>query len=265
MRYYRSAYAVLTLVFVLRPTVPGAETDSTREASFADRPPEIEAGFAYEAISKGHRDWSSMFLEASNVFLGRTMVYGWVRETERFSLRDQELLAGAYHQLSDYWIGMVEAQGSTTHHVLPKWSLLVEAQHAFRQTWGVSAGLRHTAYNTVTVTRGHAAVEHYWGSFRAAYTFSPSLLKGGETIITQRIQLNYYYGTRNTLGMIYSHGREIENTGVSGVLAFNTHSIVLIGRYWFSHHWAVSHELGASVNEGLYTRQGGRLGLRYAF
>jgi YaiO family outer membrane protein len=228
-------------------------------------PLEIEAGFSFDALTNGLSDWTSYFLEGSKKLSTHTTAYGLMRETNRFSLHDQEALAGIYHALDPQWTILFEAQTGILHRVLPKWSLMGEVEYLLAQGWGTSVGVRQTEYSTASVTRTYASIEHYWTRFRGAYTFSLTNVESGGSLSSHRVHLSYYYGSRNSIGLIYASGNEAEMIAMSGVLVYKTTTIVLVGRYWFSDHWAWTHELSFSTNEGLYTRRGARLGLRYAF
>src|SRR4051812_27874869 len=87
-------------------------------ASAADAGAEIEAGTTYEQLTNDKPDWKSLYLDASKTFAPRQTLYGTVRETERFELRDFEVAAGYSHPFGAKWTGVIEASHSPDHNVL---------------------------------------------------------------------------------------------------------------------------------------------------
>ena len=61
---------------------------------------EIEVGSSYEDLDNNRSHWRSVYLEGVHRFAPREVIYGHVRETERFAQRDQELLGGFYYPLA---------------------------------------------------------------------------------------------------------------------------------------------------------------------
>src|SRR4030095_9631750 len=68
-----------------------------------------EAGATYEQLTNDKPDWKSLYLDAMQTFAPRQTLYGTVRETERFDLRDFELAAGYAHPFGAQWTAVIEA------------------------------------------------------------------------------------------------------------------------------------------------------------
>ena len=92
---------------------------------------EIEGGSSYEDLDNDFKYWRSVYLEGVHRFAPREVIYGQVRETERFAQRDQELLGGFYYPLADTWTTLVEANASPSHHILAKWSVFGQLEKTF--------------------------------------------------------------------------------------------------------------------------------------
>lgn len=248
---------VVLLVGMLVSSVSGAASDASGV--------QIEAGLSKESLNKGYADWSSTYVEAEKKMAERHAVYGMLRETERYDLKDGELLAGYYHPLGRQWTSLLEANASPTHHVLPKWSVLGQLQYAFGDGWGAHFGLRHTEYDAALTNLRIFTLERYWGDYRAAYTLYSGHLAGAGSALSQRIQFSRYYADHSWLGVALSGGEELENLGSAGVQHSDVQSLIFNGRHWFSRDWALTYEATLHRQGDYYTRNGVRLGLRRQF
>lgn len=243
----------------------GMLISSVSEAASDASGVQIEAGFSRDYLNKEYADWSSAYVEAEKKMAERQVIYGLLRETERFEQKDVELLAGYYHPLGRQWTGLVEANVSSTHHILPKWSVLGQLQYAFGDDWGVHLGLRHTEYDTALTNLGVFTLERYWGDYRAAYTLYSGHLAGAGSTISQRLQFSRYYSDHSWLGMALSGGEELENMGGAGVQHSKVQSVIFNGRHWLSHYWAVTYEANLHQQGDYYARNGIKLGVRHEF
>ena len=231
----------------------------------APQPTEIELGSSYEDLGKDINHWRSVYLEGVHRFAPREVIYGQVRESERFARRDQEVLGGFYYPLADTWTGLVEANASPSHHILAKWSLFAQLEKSFPAGWGLHAGLRHTEYAQSNTNLALVTAERYFGNFRAAYSLYSGRPEGAGSAASHRFQLSYYYGDGSSVGIAYAVGKEVENVLPAGVLTTDVRSLGLLGRHWFSRQWALSYEALWHEQGTLYTRRGVRVGLRHRF
>lgn len=226
---------------------------------------ELEAGFSRSNLDNGFADWRSVYIDGKTSLSGGQVLYGSLREVNRFSFDDQEVLAGYYFPLSERWTGLLEANVSPSHAVLPKWSALGEIIHKFNDGWVGHLGLRQTEYNSSSSTREILTVERYWDSYRAAYTFSTSQVSGGGRPSGSLFSFSYYYGDTSNIGLGYGRGEEVESIGQDTLLTSDVRSLTLVGRHWFNPAWALSYEVGIHEQGLSYTREGLRLGLRHRF
>lgn len=104
--------------------------------AFAAPETQLELGLSYEPMTRGYADWQSRYVFGAMDFGARDTLYAQVRETERFSVRDQELMVGRYYPLGERVTGMAEASFSPSAVVLPRWS----AQGLVLVTWATAGG-----------------------------------------------------------------------------------------------------------------------------
>jgi YaiO family outer membrane protein len=229
-------------------------------------PDEVELGYTHDGLDNGYSNWNNVYLDGAHQLGEHHSVYGELRETHRFDLRDREVSGGYYQPLNETWTALVEASYSPDHNVLPKNSLFGQLQKAFSGGWDVQAGLRHNTYTAISSNLMVLTGEHYWGNYRAAYKLYLSKLQGAGTAPSHNVQLSYYYAERDNITLNFAKGRQVESLGQPlGVLAIDVTSTSLSGRHWLNSSWGVSYEAIVEHQGGLYTRKGFRLGLRYAF
>lgn len=227
---------------------------------------EGEIGVTHENLTNSRPDWDSVYLEANHPFRERQTLYGLLRETNRFDLTDRELMVGYYHPLSERWTGLVEASMSPEHNILPRSSVFGEANYRIGGGWGVALGLRHTEYTSTETNMLVGTVEKYWSSFRAAFAAYNNHPEGAGSATAHRLVFDYYYAEKSRVGVGITRGREVENVGPPvGVTTTDVRGANVYGRHWFSPSWAATWELLVHEQGDIYTRRGGRLGLRHSF
>lgn len=250
----------LHLLFLVPLLVPMACTAADLPAF------ELEAGLGQDLLDKGYANWGSFYLEGSHRLGDRHAVYGGLRETQRFDLRDREISAGYYHPLGETWTGLIAASASPDHNVLAKDSVFGQLQKEFDGGWDVQAGLRRNRYYSGSTDLMVLTGERYWDNYRGAYTLYLGKPQDGGAASSHLGQLGYYYGERSYLVFAVSSGRQAENLGPGlGVLTIAVTSASLSGRHWLNSGWGLSYEGIVERQGDLYTRKGLRLGLRHAF
>jgi YaiO family outer membrane protein len=256
----------LRVAAVLIALAPAAALAQPADGGLKLRMSELELGASKERLTGGRPDWNSTYLEGAHAIAERQTIYGGLRATERFGLRDSEQWLGYYHPLGPDWTALVEASVSEQHRVLPKYSVFGQLSKSLGSGWGANLGLRHTEYNLVGVNLLVAGVERYWGPFRGAYTLYAGRPEGATTGVAHRLQLNYYYDERSTIGVAATAGREIENVGPpAGILSTDVRNLTVTGRHWMTPDWGLSWDLLAHEQGNLYRRQGFRIGIRHRF
>lgn len=226
----------------------------------------LELGYARENLTNNYTDWTNLYILGSRKLGDRQTLYGGLRETERFGLKDSEAHAGLYFPLGETWGGIVEGSYSPTHEVLAQGSVYGFLQKNFQGGWGLGLGLRHNEYTSTASNVTSLLAERYWSNFRGAYTLYSGRPEGASSAASHRFQLSYYYADRSTVGMSYTNGREVENVGPPrGVIATDVQGWSVSGQHWFTPSWAMTYDLIQHEQGSLYRRQGLQLGLRRSF
>ena len=226
---------------------------------------DVEGGLTHERLNRELPDWKSRYLEAAHELAPGQTVYGQVRETDRFNLRDTEFAGGYYHPLGPL-TALVDASYSADHHVLPEWSLLGQLSWRAGAGWVASGGWRHNEYTSASARVLIAGLERYFGRYRAGYTLYNGKPEGAGSGSAHRLGFDYYYGEHSRVGAAATFGREVENVGgSSGIIASDVRAFAVLGRHWLTAAWAVTWELGTHEQGELYRRTGARLGVRHRF
>lgn len=227
---------------------------------------EVEAGFTRDDLDSGFANWRSVYLEAAHRFAPRHTLYGSVRQTERFDLRDVEVAGGLYYPLTSQWTALVEASYAPEFRVLPRYSAFAWLHRALPYGFGAALGFRHSEFRKSDTNLLVGDLERYWGNWRGAYTLYVGRPEGATAGAAHRFQVNYYYGERSNVGASVTFGEEVENVGPPiGVTKTDVRALALFGRHWLASQWAVSYEIYTHEQGDLYRRNGVRLGLRYRF
>ena len=228
---------------------------------------EIEAGYGQDFLSAGYADWRDASLAAT--WSGeRSSVRLAVRELERYGLRDNEVGAAVRVPLDARWGILGEASGSVTHHFMPAWSGALQLQYAPGAGFALSSGFKWTRYETDVASSGTqlgtVGVERYFGAHRIAWTGYLSTLAGSWSG-SNRVAWDLFYGERGRIGISLSAGREIEALGGGELLTSRVLGAALGGSTDVHAGWSVTYELAIQRQGDLYTRTGGKLGLRRYF
>src|SRR5262245_29094081 len=154
---------------------------------------EAEAGATYEHLTNDQPDWRSLYLDASQTFAPRQTLYGTVRETERFALRDVELAAGYAHPFGAKWTTVIEASYSPDHNVLPESSVFGQLFREAGGGWVFNGGARFNTYTGSDARTLSAGVERYIGHYRVAYTYYNGKPEDASAASSHRVGFDYYY------------------------------------------------------------------------
>ena len=215
---------------------------------------------ATEAVSNGHDPWRSLTLDFSGTTGNGRTLYGAVRETSRFSMRDHQFMAGLSQRVSPRLIAVTELEASPTHQVLARWMVLGRLHADLRDGWNLQTTFRHSGYDAASVNMGIITAERYWGRYRGAYTLYISRLGGSGASGSHRVHGDYYYGRyESSLGASLSYGSELENIESLGVVRSTVRSAALVGRQWLNPRWVVVYDAVGHQQGSYYTRR--RLGI----
>ncbi|MBI4828482.1 MAG: YaiO family outer membrane beta-barrel protein [Nitrospinae bacterium] len=223
----------------------------------------MAAGYTYERLTNGYKDWRSAWLRASRTGAGGVL-YGAARHTERFGLDDSEFQAGLSLPFAAPFSLTVEAGASPSHKVLPRWTALTELG-VNAAGWGLSAGYRRTEYDHSRTDMGIFRLERYVGDLRAAYTFYPVSVESAGSASGHALRLDWFYSDAGFIGLGYAMGREVESAGAAGLLVSDITEYAVIGRHEVTREWAVLFEAGTHRQAPYYTRDWASLGIGRVF
>ena len=194
----------------------------------------------------------------------RLSFYGGLPETRHFAAEGARFRTATYFPSGGVSsIGKPSAFGD----IFPRYTVYRQLNQSLPGGWGVGLGVRQSEYSFATNSLYSMSAERYFGNFRGAYTLYSSRTDGNDLGSAQRVQLNYFYGDRNTIGLSYTTGRDIENLGMPqvGFSLNDARDVTLSGRHWLSTNWALTYDLQSHEQGTLYRRQGLRLGVSRSF
>jgi YaiO family outer membrane protein len=149
--------------------------------------------------------------------------------------------------------------------VAPRSILSLQAGHALPGGFGLGLGVRQSEYSHTAAGLMALSAERQWGSIRGGYTLYAHWLDGSSAGSAHRFQLSYAYGERNTIGLSYTTGRDVESLALPAGASFaDVRDLALTGRHWLSTNWALTYDLREEQSV-LYRRQGLRLGVSRSF
>lgn len=227
---------------------------------------EVEAGYGQEHLTGGFSDWRWLSLSVAWEREDRARVEAGARAQERFDRRDAELRVAGTSPLGPGWTVSAEASASPTHEVAPALTAGLGADLSLGGGFVASARGRWSRYRTppgpVDTGLGSLGLERYFGAWRAGATGYAAAVR--RTLSgSARLFLDRFYGERSRAGISASAGRELSVAEDLRVEGFRTFAFAAGGAHEIGAGWAVTWELGVQRLEGLTTRTGGRLGIRF--
>jgi YaiO family outer membrane protein len=246
---------------------PIAKTVVDAEESDWQPKTEVQLQFSKEKLSKNFGTWETASIYAQKRLKSQQTVWAMYRVSKRRNIGDQEFIVGTYKPLRKKWAISAEAMYSPTTKFVGKFSVMGEVEKVVKRSYVLHAGTRFTAYNKINATAVYGLVERYWGSNRAAYTFSLTNLTNAGTSPSHRFQYNRYFGERvNNVGVMFGFGREHENLGPNiGILRTRTWSIAASAKYWINRKFGINLTASFHKQGEIYSRQGFNFGVNYRF
>jgi hypothetical protein len=203
--------------------------------------------------------------EAISDFAPRLTLYGGRFEIQRFSVDRIDIRTSVFRPLGPN-LALGQRNLDRPQDVMPKYTLYRNVYRSLPSGWGLGFGVRQSEYNFATNSLYSVSAERYVGNFRGAYTLYSSRTEGADVGSAHRLQVNYLYGERNTVGLAYTTGRDIDNLALPVGLALSeARDVTLSGRHWLSTNWAVTYDLLSHEQGNLNRRQGLRLGVSRSF
>ena len=218
---------------------------------------------ASEQISNGSPDWREVGAGLQFRFAPRQVLDLSAADVHRFGLHDSQFAASLSLPLAPSLTATVDANTSPTHQVLARHAVGAALQYEAAPGWLLHGGARTTKYDSATVNGLQFALEHYFSSYSVLLGWRPTRAFG-ETAHGLELRTSYYYGERNSLGLIAAGGQEAASVP-GGVVLTDVRSLALVGRHWIAPRWALAYGASYARQGDLYTRKGINAGLQYAF
>lgn len=184
-------------------------------------------------------------------------LYGGVREVPRLGLQATESYGGVLYPLAENWDSSIEA-GITQGSRPQRYSLFGQLHTTLAAGHEVSLGVKYV------YDYPQASLFGFSGDSAAGIASGQALAPRFGGGASYHLQLSYLYGVRNTVGLAYSSGREIDYPGLPYDALVDARQFMLTGQHWLSPNWALNYDVYAP-DSNLLRRQGLRLGLRYRF
>lgn len=196
----------------------------------------------------------------------RLSLYGGTLEAQQFNSNNLRFSTMRYRPFGQHSSGVAERLRHPVYDVLSKYALYNNVTRMLPGGWGLGFGMRQSEYSFGNLNLLSLSAERYFGSFRSAYTLYSSRAEGGSLGSSQRVQMDYLYGERNTVGVSYTMGRDIEQIGLGAGMQLNdVRDLTLSGRHWLTPNWAVTYGLLSQEQSNLLKRQGLRMGVSRSF
>lgn len=226
---------------------------------------EGEAGFSTEHLSRGLPPWRTFYLVGEWHSKERKVLYGGLRETQRYALTDREAHIGGIFQVIDNVQAQIEAGYSNTHLVLAKAYGQMQIHYQPTPEWALGAGLKRSHYDVGRSRVFNFSADRYIGKERFGYTLYLGGPNNSGFSPSHRWQWAHYYRDHDWIGVTLNQGRETEHAGSSGFLTSNVSGISLSGHHDIAIDWALIWNAGRQRQGDLYTRSGVFVGIRHAF
>lgn len=186
-------------------------------------------------------------------------LYGGVREVPRLGPQATESYGGVLYPLAENWGSSLEAGVTQDTQFTPRrYSLFGQLHTTLFAGRELSLGLKYIYESSQAPLVGLSSESPAGVAY--GNVLAPRFGAGA----SYQLQLSYLYGVRNTVGLAYSSGRELEYFGLPYYAVADTRQFMLTGQHWLSPNWALNYDV-YSPDSDLFRRQGLRLGLRYRF
>ena len=199
----------------------------------------------------------------------RTAFYAGTLDSRSVILNETDLKFGLYRPLAAAPL-LGEGSVNPLFDTVPKYSLYSQVMQPLGGGFGLGIGMRRSEYNFAGANLLALSAEQSIGSFRGGYTLYShrnDLIGAGAA---HRFQFSYAYGDRNTVGLAYTTGRDIDNLNLPvgvplGASPADVRDLSLSGRHWLSTNWALTYDVQTQTQESALRRQGLRLGVSRSF
>ena len=216
-----------------------------------------------EKLSNDGADWREVGVGVKFDLHPRQMLDLAATDVHRFGMHDSQYALAYAQPLDPKLVANLAATASPTHQFLARHAFTAGVQYEFAKAWLLHAGMRNSSYDAVSVNDGIFMLERYISSFSWAIGWRPTRAFS-TTVHSYELRGTYYYGDRDSIGLILADGEEA-STLPSGIALTDVRSAALVGRHWVTPSWAVNYGASYSRQGDFYSRKGLNLGIQYAF
>jgi hypothetical protein len=187
-------------------------------------------------------------------------------EAQQTTVGPLDLRATLFQPTGQNISSLADTYANALYEPLPRYTLSNQVTHALPGGWGLGLGVRQSEYSYITTNLLSFSAEHAWGNLRSGYTLYTSRADGSGLGSAHRFQVSYAYGERNSVGLAYTVGRDVENPALMlGMSLADVRDWSLSGRHWLSPNWALTYDVLSQEHAYLNRRQGLRLGVSRSF
>jgi hypothetical protein len=276
-RYVASSAALVFLSFPAYAQVSGSKKPISHDTRFDTLRPE-------NAFS----DWRRLALEGGSKPHENGIGYAQITPGDPLGLNAPEVTSGFWVPLSQRLSSLVETSVVPGAMGGAERSVMGQLAHQLGAGWNMQAGVRHSEMGvtlsdstsglglsslppptrglTANADLGMVTLERFWSNYRGAYTVASGRAESGSTATSHRVQLDYFYAARSSVGLSYTIGRSFESpVGVNSMVPVETNNVGVVGEHWISPAWAINYNALIEDRgiEGLKPEI--RLGLRLRF
>jgi hypothetical protein len=236
-------------------------------------------------------DWRRLSLEGGARPFDTGAAYAQTLPGDPLGLNAPETTSGYWRPLSQSLSSLVETSFVPGSLGMSERSVMGQLGTQLGSGWAMQAGIRHSDLgvaapeaNKPTLGLGLTSLpapamgpglgadlgmltfERYWDRYRGAYTVSSGRAEGGATATSHRLQLNYFYAARSSVGLSYTLGRSFDSSlPLNAMTPVESTNVGVVGEHWFTPSWAINYNALIEDRgiEGLKPEI--RLGLRLRF
>lgn len=196
----------------------------------------------------------------------RLALSGGTADMRRVATGDLDIRFGLHQPTGQHIPALADASIHSLQDVLPRFTAGSQMTRYLPGGWGIGLGVRQSDYAFTTSNLLSLSAERQWGNWRGAYTLYSTRTDGLGVGSAHRFEVSYLYGERNTVGLAYTTGRDIETFGTpAALIAGDARDWTLSGRHWLSPNWALTYDVMGHEMGAPYRRQGLRLGVSRSF
>jgi YaiO family outer membrane protein len=160
---------------------------------------------------------------------------------------------GAASKPAGFWRVGGALRLSPNADFLPELVVDAGASRQLGNGWTTGVDLRYRSYAEDAVSTWGLNVEHYFGSFRAAYHIDNTRLSSSSSF-THRGVLNYYSQSGSQYGLTIAAGDEVEIIAPGQLLEMDISAVALSGRHPLGERLSVLWRAGTHRQGSIYRR-----------